>query len=227
LAINNWLEDVVLPPNNVSPTLPEAGEVLEGLWLDTDPNVALWANIILQQLYPERSNRLLQTPRTGLPVDATLTAFIQDKQPPSLEIISLLAQLPLIQRFEPATLLHLDRLCSLRHWRVGDPIETTPRGVLIVLAGQCDHRQSLEPDSPPTSIASHGKGSILGLANYFGESNSVQQPDLVAAEHGCSALAFSRTGFRELLDVSPVFEQSLLRDLAINCEFLQRSLQAV
>ena len=227
LAISKWLEGVVLLPDKVLTPLPEAEQVLEGLWLDTDPHVALWAYMILEQLYPERSNRLLQTPRTGLPVDATLTAFLHGEHPPSLEIISLLAQLPLIQRFEPSTLLHLHRLCSLRHWREGDSMETTPRGVLIVLAGQCDHNQSLEPGLRPTSMASHGKGSILGLANYFGEGNSAQQSYLVAAEHGCSTLSFSSTGFRELLDVSPVFEQSLLRDLAINCEFLQRSLQAV
>ena len=37
---------------------------------------------------------------------------------------------------------------------------------------------------------------------------------------------FSRTGFGNLLDVSPIFEQSLIRELAISCESLQRSLQA-
>ena len=183
--------------------------------------------MILRQLHPERGNRLLQTPRTGLPDDSTLTALLQGEQLPSLDIVNLLTELPLIQRFEPSTLLQLHRLCSLRHWRQGDPMETTPRGVLILLTGQCDHRQRLAPGSPTTTSASHGKGSILGLANYFGEANSARQLDLVAAEQGCSALAFSRTGFRELLDVSPVFEQSLLRDLAINCESLQRSLQAV
>jgi len=74
-------------------------------------------------------------------------------------------------------------------------------------------------------MASHGKGTILGLSNYFGEGNSGQPPELVAGKDGCSALTFSRTGFRELLNVSPVFEQSLLRDLAINFDVLQRSLR--
>jgi hypothetical protein len=97
---------------------------------------------------------------------------------------------------------------------------TTLRVVLILLTGQCEHRHSLAPGSPPTIIASYGKGTILGLANYFGEGNSGHQPELVSGKDGCSALAFSRTGFRELLKVSPVFEQSLLRDLAINFDIL-------
>ena len=225
LAIHNWLEGVPSAPTKAFTPLPEAAEVLEDLWLDTDPSVALWASMILRQLHPERSQRLLLTPRTGLPIDATLAAFLQGEQPACLAIVGPLAELPLIQRFEPSTLLHLHRLCSLHHWRPGDPMAATLGGVLILLTGQCDHRQNLAPGSPPTIMASHGKGTILGLANYFGEGNSGQQPELVAGKDGCSALAFSRTGFRELLNVSPVFEQSLLRDLAINFDVLQRSLR--
>jgi len=225
LAIHNWLEGVPPAPTKAFNPLPEAAEVLEDLWLDTDPSVALWASMILRQLHPERSQRLLLTPRTGLPIDATLAAFLQGEQPACLDIVSTLAELPLIQRFEPSTLLHLHRLCSLHHWRPGDAMATTLGGVLILLTGQCDHRQNLAPGSAATIMASHGKGTILGLANYFGEGNSSQQPELVAGKDGCSALAFSRTGFRELLNVSPVFEQSLLRDLAINFDVLQRSLR--
>ena len=222
LAIHNWLERV--PSARIKPNtqLPEALEVLEDLWLDTDPSVALWASMILRQLHPERSQRLLLTPRTGLPIDATLAAFLQGEQPDCLDIVSRLAELPLIQRFEPSTLLHLHRFCSLHHWRPSDPMTTTLRGVLILLTGQCEHRQSLAPGSPATITASHGKGTILGLANYFSEGNSGQQPELVAGKDGCSALAFSRTGFRELLKVSPVFEQSLLRDLAIDFDVLHQ-----
>jgi hypothetical protein len=220
LAIHNWLEGVPSAPIKAFTPLPEAAEVLEDLWLDTDPSVALWASMILRQLHPERSQRLLLAPRTGLPIDATLAAFLQGEQQAYLDIISPLAELPLIQRFEPSTLLHLHRLCSLHHWRPGDVMATTLRVVLILLTGQCEHRHSLAPGSPPTIIASYGKGTILGLANYFGEGNSGHQPELVSGKDGCSALAFSRTGFRELLKVSPVFEQSLLRDLAINFDIL-------
>jgi hypothetical protein len=155
-----------------------------------------------------------------VPVDATLAAFLQGEQPDCLDIVSQLAELPLIQQFEPSTLLHFHRLCSLQRWRPAEPIPITLRGVLILLTGQCEHRQSLAPGSPATITASHGKGTILGLANYFGEGNSGQQPELVAGKDGCSALAFTRTGFRKLLNVSPVFEQSLLRDLAINLDVL-------
>jgi hypothetical protein len=220
LAIHNWLEGVPSAPTKAFTPLPEAAEVLEDLWLDTDPSVALWTYLVLRQHHPERSQRLLRTPRTGLPIDATLTAFLQGEQPAGLDIVSLLAELPLIQRFEPSTLVHLHRLCSLHHWRPGDPMATTLGGVLILLKGQCDHRLSLAPGSPPTIMASHGKGTILGLSNYFGEGNICQPPELVAGKDGCSALTFSRTGFRELLKVSPVFEQSLLRDLAINFDVL-------
>jgi CRP-like cAMP-binding protein len=82
------------------------------------------------------------------------------------------------------------------------------------------------PGSAPTTISEHGPGSIVGLANYFGDFQSGLQSKLVATGQGCSTLVFSRAGFSELLDVSPIFEQSLIRDLAISCESLQRTLQA-
>jgi len=225
VAINKWLDGVPVVPQQISP-LPEASVVLEELWLDTDPCVALWSLMLLRQLDANRAERLLQTPRTELPNNSTLTAFLRGEPLASLAILNLLAELPLIQRFEPSTLLHLHRLCSLDHWRQGDPIPTPPQGLLILLTGQCDHRQSLVPGSSESTMASHGKGTILGLADYFGEGQSAQQPKLVAAEHGCSALVFSRSSFRELLDVSPIFELWLIKDLAISCESLQRTLQA-
>ena len=47
----------------------------------------------------------------------------------------------------------------------------------------------------------------------------------MAAPQGCSALVFSRRGFSELIDVSPIFEQALIRELALQCESLQRRLR--
>ena len=120
----------------------------------------------------------------------------------------------------------LNRLCNLRQWRQGDPVERPAGGVLIVLDGSCEQRQSLVPGSAPKTIAEHGTGTIVGLADYFGEHKSGSQARLVASPDGCCALVFSRTGFGNLLDVSPIFEQSLIRELAISCESLQRSLQA-
>ena len=224
-AITAWLDGIETKSARISP-LPEAAEVLEGLWLDTDPSVALWALMVLRQVDSRQAERLLQTPRTGLPSSKTLKGFLEGEQLASIEILAAIADQPLIQRLEPGALVGLDHLCNLRQWRQGDPIERPAGGVLILLAGSCEQRQSLVPGSAPKTIAEHGSGTIVGLADYFGEHKSGSQARLVASPDGCSALVFSRTGFGNLLDVSPIFEQSLIRELAISCESLQRSLQA-
>ena len=224
-AITAWLDGIETKLARISP-LPEAAEVFEGLWLDTDPSVALWALMVLRQVDNRQAERLLQTPRTGLPSSKTLKGFLEGEQLASIEILAAIADQPLILRLEPGALVGLDRLCNLRQWRQGDPIERPAGGVLILLAGSCEQRQSLVPGSAPKTIAEHGSGTILGLADYFGEHKSGSQARLVASPDGCSALMFSRTGFGNLLDISPIFEQSLIRELAISCESLQRSLQA-
>ena len=224
-AITAWLDGIETKLARISP-LPEAAEVLKGLWLDTDPNVALWALMVLRQVDSRQAERMLQAPRTGLPSSKTLKGFLEGEQLASIEILAAIADQPLIQRLEPGALVGLDRLCNLRQWRQGDPVERPAGGVLILLAGSCEQRQSLVPGSAPKTIAEHGSGTIVGLADYFGEPKSGSQARLVASPEGCSALVFSRTGFGNLLDVSPIFEQSLIRELAISCESLQRSLQA-
>lgn len=200
--------------------------MLVGLWLDTDPSVALWALMVLRQADSNQAERLLQTPRAGLPSSRALMGFLEGEQLANIQILTAIANQPLIQRLEPRILLDLHRLCNLRQWRQGDQIERPAGGVLILLAGSCEQRQSLVPGSAPKTIAEHGTGTIVGLADYFGEHKSGSQARLVASPDGCSALVFSRTGFGNLLDVSPIFEQSLIRELAISCESLQRSLQA-
>ncbi|QPN71215.1 cyclic nucleotide-binding domain-containing protein [Synechococcus sp. CBW1108] len=223
-AINTWLDGEVLSPSKVSP-LPEAEGTLEGLWLDSDPNVALWALMVLRQLDADRAQRLTQAARSGLLASGTLTAFLQGEELASRAILTAIADQPLIQRLEPSALLALHRLCSLRQWRQGDPLERPGGGVLILLAGRCAQRQSLIPGSSPKTLAEHGPGSIVGLADYFGDRSGWAQAKPVASAEGCTALMFSRNGFNELLDVSPVFEQSLIRELAISCESLQRTLE--
>jgi len=224
-SITAWLDGIETKLASISP-LPEAAAVLEGLWLDTDPSVALWALMVLRQVDSRQAERMLQTPRTGLPSSRALKGFLEGEQLASIEILAAIADQPLIQRLEPGALVGLDRLCNLRQWRQGDPIERPAGGVLILLAGSCEQRQSLVPGSAPKTIAEHGSGTIVGLADYFGEPKSGSQARLVASPDGCSALVFSRTGFGNLLDISPIFEQSLIRELAISCESLQRSLQA-
>lgn len=224
-AINAWLEGVPTGPLQGSP-LPEPAAILEGLWLDADPAVALWALMVLRQLDAPRAERLLQTPRSGLPVSATLTAFLAGEELAGRDRLTAIADQPLIQRLEPGALLALHHHCTLQQWRQGDPIARPDAEVLILLAGRCEQRQSLVPGSAPKTLAEHGAGTILGLAEYFGNLSDGAKTSLVAAAEGCSALVFSRSGFRELLDVAPIFEQALIRELAMRCDALQRSLQA-
>jgi hypothetical protein len=224
-AINTWLDGAIVSPLQL-PSLPEAAEILEGLWLDTDPSVSLWALMVLRQLDAPRAERLTKAHRTGLPTSSILTSFLQGEQLASREILTLIADQPLIQRFEPGALLELHRLCSLQEWPQGDPIERPSAGVLILLTGSCEQRESLVPGSAPKKLAEHCAGKIIGLADYFGDLSNGAKAKLVAAPQGCSALVFTRTGFSELIDVSPIFEQALIRELALQCESLQRTLQA-
>ena len=225
-AITAWLDGK--PPVAAlrsAAGLPAPASVLEELWLHPDPDVALWALMVLRKLDADRAQRLHQTPRAGLPASEALTAFLQGQELPGRALLDAIADQPLIQRLEPCTLLDLQRLCRLQHWRQGDAIALPEGGVLILVAGGCEHRRSLLPGSVPTLLVAHGVGSIVGLADYFGDRSSGPALRLVAAAEGCSALVCSRTGFSELLDVSPIFEQSLIRELATSCEALQRALR--
>jgi hypothetical protein len=225
MTIASWLQGSTVKPM-VPQALPQAADVVDELWLDADPNVALWALMVQRQLDARRGARLLDTPRTGLPGNERLEGFLRGEPLVGTDMLMMLADLPLIDCFEPAVLLELHRHCSLRHWCQGDAIETEREGVLILLKGSCEERQCLMPGSPLTTLASHTAGTVLGLVDYFGERPAGEQVRLVASEPGCSALVFNRPGFRNLLDIAPIFERSVIRDLALACESLQRSLQA-
>ena len=226
-AINSWLERrpaSALPAERQTSLRIEAGMVLEELWLHPDPNVALWALMVLRQLDSTRAQKLHQMPRTGLPISETLTAFLEGEQLASREILMAIADHSLIRRLEPGLLLSLHRLCNLENWRQGDPIDRPGCGVLILLSGHCSLRQSLVPGSAPKTLSNYGPGTIIGLADYFSHREPAKKSKLVATENGCTGLMFSRSGFNQLLDLSPSFEQSLIRELAVNCESLQQSL---
>ena len=53
-AINTWLDGVTVSPLQLPPS-PKAAEILEGLWMDTDPSVSLWALMVLRQLDAPRA----------------------------------------------------------------------------------------------------------------------------------------------------------------------------
>jgi hypothetical protein len=228
-AIKNWL---VGRPASTLPTVqqtmlrPEAGMVLEELWLHSNANVALWSLMVLRQLDSARAQQLRQMPRTGLPMSETLTAFLEGEQLASREILMAIAEHSLIRRLEPGLLLSLNSLCSLETWRQGDPIDRPGCGVLVLLSGRCSLRQSLVPGSAPKTLSDYGPGAIVGLADYFSDIEPAKKGRLVAAENRCIGLMFNRSGFNKLLDLSPIFEQSLIRELAVKCESLQQSLLA-
>ena len=224
-AITAWLEGEPAAARAPLDALPEPAAVLEELWLHPDPDVALWALMVLRQLDADRARRLRQTPRSGLPVSGTQAAFLEGEPLAARDLLDAITSQPLIRRLEPGVLLALHRFCRLEHWRQGDPLERPDGSVLLLLAGSCEQRRSLMPGAAPQTLAEHGAGEIIGLADYFGDRSSSSQARLVAAAEGCSALVFSRSAFSGLLDVSPILEQSLIRDLAISCEALQRALQ--
>ena len=197
LSLSHWLTDQPKASLHFH-NLPSFQTVLEGLANTSfDPCTRRWANAIL----------LRQTPDG----DDAFTKLIQ--VPSGQKLLSLL---------EPRTLLRLPRITSIRNWQPGEAIKLPPKGVAILLGGGCEMSNQTQLSAPPTSDTPL---SFLGLLDYLGgEGTSGDRDSLRASDAGLEALIFDEQAFRELLDVAPVLEVELTRQLAWACS-PERNLQ--
>jgi hypothetical protein len=171
--------------------LPTAQEVLESLAKTSfDPSTRHWANAVLLRQTPDGSDDLAELV----------------KVPAGQKLLSLL---------EPRTLSRLFKISTLKTWVPGEEIKLPEDGVAILLKGGCELNSQTVVLAPATS---NTPLSFLGLLDYLGGAGTSGSRHGLRATHlGLVALTFDGPAFGELLDVAPVLEVELTRQLAWAC----------
>ena len=190
LALRHWLTDQPKATLDFQ-NLPTAQEVLESLAKTSfDPSTRHWASAVLLRQTPEGSDDL-----AGLA-----------KVPAGQKLLSLL---------EPRTLSRLFKISTLKTWVPGEEIKLPEDGVAILLKGGCELNSQTLVLAPATS---NTPLSFLGLLDYLGGAGTTSSRHGFRATYlGLVALTFDGPAFRELLDVAPVLEVELTRQLARAC----------
>ena len=191
LALSSWLVDH--PPASLTfKELPTVQDVLLSLCrAPSDTSTQHWAEALLRRETPGNAHLMSKL---------MMTATGQ-------KLMSLL---------EPRTLLRLARLGSIQTW--SPPalnVQLPIGGVALILRGSCLQggrclaTAATEPENPMM---------FLGLLDYLGGAGtSGTREGITASEHGLEALLFERRAFQELLDVAPVLEVEITRQLAWAC----------
>ncbi len=190
LALSHWLKHRPQATLNFQ-NLPSPEGVLESVAKSSfDPSTRRWATAV----------RLGQTPDEN----EELTRLA--KRPAGQKLLSLL---------EPRTLSRLPTLSSIQTWKQGEEITLSEDGVFILLRGGCAiNNQTVLL----ASTTSDSPLRFLGLLDYLGGSGTSGGRDNIrACELGLVALTFHGSDFRELLDIAPVLEAELTRQLAWAC----------
>ena len=190
LALSHWLKQRPQATLNFQ-NLPSPEGVLESVAKSSfDPSTRRWATAV----------RLGQTPDEN----EELTRLA--KRPAGQKLLSLL---------EPRTLSRLPALSSIQAWKQGEEITLSEDGVFILLSGGCELNNQTVLLAPTTNDSPL---RFLGLLDYLGGSGTSGGRDNIhACELGLVALTFHGSDFRELLDVAPVLEAELTRQLAWAC----------
>ncbi len=128
-------------------------------------------------------------------------------------LLAELAALPAGERMlgclEAGVLLDLAQRASLQRWPAGGAIPLDGDAVALMVRGSCRQHQQ-----PLLAAAGADAFAFLGLLDYMGGCSDSDRQGISAGEQGCDLLLFQRGAFRDLLDVSPVLEQALIRQLA-------------
>ena len=190
LALNNWLADYQRP-SLFPQEIITADDILIRLTRDTsDMATQQWAMAL----------RRSETPGHSLLI---------------LELMTSVAGRKLMSLLEPKTLLRLEKLGLIRNWMPTNEIDLPLAEVGLILSGGFlkDGQYLVEAankiEDPMT---------FLGLLDYLnGPPHSRPREVIKASEHGLQAIVFKRNSFQELLDVSPILEAEITRQLALAC----------
>jgi CRP-like cAMP-binding protein len=97
---------------------------------------------------------------------------------------------------------------------VGDPADL----VAILLEGECQVFRGSGPDGQPIPVARLRPGEPIGDVAYFADHN--RRAEVRAEGQPVQLLVFTTERFESLLQTSPEFSRSLLRQLALRIEDL-------
>ena len=185
-------------------------------WLEAErpaaPALALpEPEAVLQRLAGPDGSGALAAPEQRWAADR-----LAQRIPGGSSLLAELAALPageaLLGHLEAPVLLDLAQLASLQHWEAGQAIPFDGDAVALLLRGSCRQHQQ-----PLLAAAGAEAFAWLGLLDYMGGCSDSDRQGISAGEEGCDLLLFQRGAFRDLLDVSPVLEQALIRQLARGC----------
>ncbi|MGA1769914.1 MAG: hypothetical protein ACO4CP_08935, partial [Steroidobacteraceae bacterium] len=105
-----------------SAPLPDPAAVVDSLWLDPDPDTALWVLWVQDQREPQRAAALRQRARPGRPSHPELQGLLAGR-PLELEPrLQQLLRVPLLAGLPPATLLAMARFGAERGLGAGEPL---------------------------------------------------------------------------------------------------------
>jgi hypothetical protein len=200
---------------------PALAEVVDSLWLDPDPDTALWVLWVQDQRDPQRAAALRRRPRPGLPSHGMLQGLLAARPLLLERRLRQLLQVRLMAALPPATLLAMARCGSERClaggealFRIGDPVD----GVAILVAGRCQVlRETAE--GAFTAIAELEPGEAIGELAFF-SSSSPRRSEVRAVATGATLLCFEAHEFEALLLMAPEFCRGLLAQLALRLEAL-------
>jgi len=201
--------------------LPDPADVIDSLWSDPDPDMARWVLWVQGKRSPQRAGALLRQPRPGAPNLSSLELLNFTDKAEQTQLLRRLLMVPLAAGLSPAALINMVRWGQLKHlepgaplFEVGDPADL----VAILLEGQCEVIRGSGPEGQPIKVARLRPGEPIGQVAYFADHN---RRSVVRAEgEPVLLLVFKSERFESLLQTSPEFSRSLLRQLALRIEDL-------
>ena len=200
--------------------LPLPAAVVDSLWLDPDPDTALWVLWVQDQREPQRAAALRQRARPGRPSHPELQGLLAGR-PLELEPrLQQLLRVPLLAGLPPATLLAMARFGAERQLRAGEPlfrVGDPADGVAILVQGRCQVLRALG-DGVVRVVADLEPGETIGELAFF--SSSPRRSEVQAAPGGATLLWLEGHEFEMLLLMAPEFSRELLAQLALRLEAL-------
>lgn len=200
--------------------LPLPAAVVDSLWLDPDPDTALWVLWVQDRRDPQRAAALRQQARPGRPSHPELQALLAGRPLELEQRLLHLLPVPLLAGLPPATLLAMARFGDERRlgpgeplFQVGDPAD----GVAILVRGRCEVLRDLG-DGAVRAVAELEPGETIGELAFF--SSSPRRSEVRAGGGGATLLCFEGHEFETLLLMAPEFSRELLAQLALRLEAL-------
>ncbi len=204
---------------NMLSDLPDPADVIDSLWNDPDPDTARWVLWVQGKRAPQRAEALLRQPRAGATNLSNLGLANFDESCEEPDLLRRLLKVPLAAGLSPAALFSMVRwgqLLQLEPWaplfEVGDPADL----VAILLEGQCQVLSGSAPNGQPIEVARLHPGDSIGDVAYFADHH--RRAEVRAEEEPVQLLVFTTERFESLLQTSPEFSRSLLRQLALRID---------